>query len=105
MDPETGDVTYSVSCDDYDGAESILASLQNYNVVDSINAESGVVSVTEVTPSAEITADVNVIVDADEVTMPLQQAENLVDVRLPSEYNAEAEGIHFPIRITNSVLL
>ena len=95
MDPVTGDVTYSVSSATYDDAENILAALQDAGVTDAINAESGVVSVTTVTPIEEITADVNIVVDADGVTVPLQQAENTFDVLLPEEYKAETEGNYF----------
>ena len=45
-----------------------------------------------VTPSVDIVADVTVVVDADEVTMPLQQAENRFDALLDNNYQAETEG-------------
>ena len=40
----------------------------------------------------EITAEVTIVLDADDVTVPLQQAENLVDSLLGDEYTIESKG-------------
>ena len=91
LDSETGEVTYSVSTTDYDETAAVLATLQDSDVVDNLATDSGV-TVTNVTPSDDIVAEVNVVVNADEVTVPLQQAENQVDALLGEDYNSETEG-------------
>ena len=91
LDPETGLVTYTVSTTDYDDAADILETLQDSNVVDSLTTDSGVV-VSNVMPRQDIVAEVNVIVNSDEVTVPLQQAENRFEALLSNEYESQTES-------------
>ena len=91
LDSETGEVTYSITTTDYDETAAALATLQDSDVVDNLATDSGV-TVTNVTPSDDIVAEVNVVVNADEVTVPLQQAENQVDALLGEDYNSDTEG-------------
>ena len=92
-DASTGEVTYTVTSATFDEADAALSTLQDAGFVESIEALTKTVSVTSVSPSAEIFADVTVVVDADEVTVPLQQAENAVDVLLGTDYSSSSEGI------------
>ena len=93
-DASTGEVTYTVTSASFEEADAALSTLQASSFVESIEALTETVSVTSVSPSAEISADVTVVVDADEVTVPLQQAENAVDVLLGTDYTSSSEGIN-----------
>ena len=92
-DASTGEVTYTVTSATFDEADAALSTLQDAGFVESIEELTDAVSVTSVSPSPEIVADVTVAVDADEVTVPLQQAENAVDVLLGTDYSSSSEGI------------
>lgn len=91
-DAETGDITYSVASTDFDDASDVLALLQDSSVVDTIN-ENSAVSISDVNADNDIVAQVTVVVDADEVTASLQQAENTFDALLPEEYNSDTEVV------------
>ena len=92
VDLETGEVTYFVSTDDYDATANIQDQLEDESLLETLNESTDVVLIDSVTPSVDIVADVTVVVDADEVTMPLQQAENRFDALLDNNYQAETEG-------------
>jgi phenylpyruvate tautomerase PptA (4-oxalocrotonate tautomerase family) len=87
LDPETGEVTYSVTTNDYDEANAILSELESDDIIESISSD--VVSIDSVTPDADIIAEVSVVVNADEVDVSLQQAENQIDALLPDNYNSD----------------
>ena len=90
LDPESGEVSYTVTTNDFDDTAAILASLQSDDIIDTLVTD--VVEIQDVTPSDEIVAEVNVVVDADDVTVPLQQAENQVDALLGKDYDVNTES-------------
>lgn len=102
-DAATGEVAYEVATDDYDTTVGIQTVLQDSNVVDSLNVDSEVVTVNNVNADDEVVADVVIVVDADSVTTPLQQAENTVEALLPTEYNSETEGKHITTLYRNQM--
>ena len=89
IDPVSGDVTYSISTNDYTETTSILDALED---IDDLETESDLITVTDVNPNSEILADVSVIVNGDEATPMLQQAENVIDDVLGDEYTVETES-------------
>ena len=95
IDPSTGAVTYTVKTNDFAATQNVQNLLQGASVANALTAQAGTVTISSVTPNEEITAQVTIVLDADEVTVPLQQAENTVDALLGDSYSAEAEGIIF----------
>ena len=52
--------------------------------------------VSTIIPNEDVVSSVNVVVNADEVTVSLQQAENQVDALLGTEYDSDTAG-NFPL--------
>ena len=92
IDAETGEVTYSVATGDYDESAAVLAALQDSNVADQLATDSGI-GITSVSPNPDVVAEVTAVVNADEVTVPLQQAENIVESLLGDEYVSDSKGM------------
>ena len=95
VDPTSGLVTYSIAVDDYETSEELQGVLSQANVVDLLNEQADGLQVQEVVPDPEIVATVVLVVDADEVSVPLQQGDNVLSVLLPSEYTLTTEGKPF----------
>ena len=91
LDPESGEVTYSVTTTDYDNTASVLDALQSPDLIDDIVTNTDVVSISDIIPSADIVAEVDVIVNGDEVDVPLQIAENTIDALLGDDYDTRME--------------
>jgi len=79
VDSETGDVTYAVSTTEYDATEQIFNTLQGSTIADLLNGFLDNVSVDSVSPVGGVFAETTVVVDADDVTVSLQTAENLIE--------------------------
>ena len=92
INPTTGEVTYTVATTDYDATSNIQEQLQDPALLETLNESADIVNVDSVTPNDEIVADVTVVVDGDEITFPLQQAENRFDALLDDTYESETEG-------------
>ena len=86
IDPVTGEVTYSISTNDHTETTSILDALEE---MDDLEIESDLITVTDISPNSEILAEISVIVNGDEGTPMLQQAENVIDAVLGDEYTLE----------------
>ena len=95
LDADTGEVSYTVTTNDYDHTNAILFELQNDNIIENLNTN--VVTIESVTPQDEIIAEVSVIVNADEVDVSLQQAENRIDALLGDDYRSDVHGNFFSI--------
>ena len=93
INSETGDVTYSVTSTDYDDATKLLATLEDESIGATLTDSTGVLTVASVLPDAAITAEVIISVDADEVTVPLESAENQVEAVLGSDYESTSDRI------------
>ena len=94
-DAQSGEVTYTVTTTSFEDSQAALSVLEDEGSATALSSLTDVVSITSVTPSEEILAEVTVVVDADDVSVPLQQAENAVDAVLGDTYSAETEGISF----------
>ena len=92
IDLVSGEVTYSISTDDYTETTSILDALEE---IDALEVESDVIIVTGISPNSEIVAEVSVVVNGDEATPMLQQAENVIDAVLGDDYILETESKTF----------
>ena len=90
LDPETGEVSYTVTTSDYDETNAALSQLQDENIVE--NIETNVVFIDSLQPSDEVIAEVSVVVNADEVEVSLQQAENQIDALLDDNYSSDVSG-------------
>ena len=88
IDAETGEITYTIGTPDYESASEIQSELEVPSLVNLLNV-AGVVTVDSVEPNNDIIADITVVVDADELTVPLQQAENTIDALLDDTYSSE----------------
>ena len=86
IDPVSGEVTYSISTNDHTETTSILDALEE---IDDFEVQSDLIIVRDVTPNSEIVAEISVVVNGDEATPMLQQAENVIDAVLGDEYNLE----------------
>ena len=86
IDPVTGEVTYSISTNDHTETTSILDALEE---MDDLEIESDLITVTDISPNSEIVAEIAVVVNGDEATPMLQQAENVIDAVLGDEYTLE----------------
>lgn len=86
IDPVSGEVTYSISTDDYTETTSILNAMEE---IDDLEVESELITVTNVSPNSKIMAEISVVVNGDEATPMLQQAENVIDAVLGDEYILE----------------
>ena len=86
IDPVSGEVTYSISTNDHTETTSILDALEE---MDDLDVESDLITVTDISPNSEIVAEISVVVNGDEATPMLQQAENVIDAVLGDEYTLE----------------
>lgn len=87
LDSENGDVTYSITTTDFETTANISEQLQDpANFI----SDSPVI-VSEIISNDEIFAEVNIVLNADEILVPLQQAENLVDALLGDDYSSLTE--------------
>ena len=92
LDAETGEVSYIVTATDYDDTSALLDILETPEIVDSLMDATKLVDIVSVDSNDEIIAQVDVIVNGDDVTVPLQQAENVIDALLGDQYESHMEG-------------
>lgn len=90
LDPESGKVSYIVTTGDYDETLAALSQLQGDDIIE--NIDTNVVVIDSVQPNDEVIAKVSVIVNADDVEVSLQQAENRIDALLDNNYNSDFTG-------------
>jgi hypothetical protein len=90
IDPENGEVTYSVTTNDFAEGATILDQLQDPAMAHDVTSGSGII-VSEITSDDNILVEVNVMVNVDEIEVPLQQAENIIDALLGDEYTSITE--------------
>ena len=93
LDPESGEVFYMVTTDDYDRTNEVLLDLLSDDIIDSL--DTSVVTIDSVNPSDEIVAEVNIMVNAEEVEVSLQQAENRINALLDDHYTSSISGNFF----------
>ena len=90
LDSESGEVSYIVTTSDYDETHSVLSQLQEEDIIE--NIDTSVVIVDSIKPNTEVIAEVNIIVNADEVEVSLQQAENQINALLDDNYSSDVSG-------------
>lgn len=90
IDPESAEIIYSITTDDFEASANILEQLQDSAIVNDLSSSAGV-AVSEVISDNEIIAEVNIIVNGDDIEVPLQQAENVIDALLGDEYTSVTE--------------
>lgn len=92
LDSSSGELSYTVTADDYDQTHAILSQLQSDDIIQNIDAN---VVIDSVNPIGEIVANINVVVDADDVEVSLQRAENQIDALLDDNYRSDVSGNNF----------
>lgn len=90
LDPETNEITYLVTTNNFESSVAVLDELSDSEFAENIITVAGIV-VNEIISNNDIVAEVNVIIDADDIDVPLQQAENVIDALLSDEYNSVIE--------------
>ena len=88
IDPESGEATFIVTTIDFEEIANALEQIQDSRFADDIISDTGI-TISEITSNDEIETVVNVAVNADKIAVPLQQAENIVDV------GASRRRVHF----------
>ena len=98
VDAATGEVSYTISTPDFATSESLVESLASPDLVDTLNDMTDVFTVEGVQADDEIVASVTLVVAADEVSVPLQQGENVVTALLGEEYMTTVQGkLHYTL--------
>lgn len=92
LDPESGEISYSLTSPNFDETAALLDTLESDNIVDSLSEMMNLADVLRITTDDDIVAQVDVIVNGDNVIIPLQRAENMVDVLLDDQYDSHMEG-------------
>lgn len=92
LDLESGEVSYTVTTPNYDDTADILDALKSDDIVNLLMEMSDAVEITSVATNAEIIAQVDIIVNGDNVTVPLQQAENIFDALLDNQYESNIQA-------------
>ena len=90
LDPETGEVEYIITTNNFDQTNTALLELQNDDIIE--NIDTNIISISSVSPSAEIVAEVSILLNADEVETSLQQAQNRVNAMLDDNYDSDISG-------------
>lgn len=100
IDPESGEVFYSISTSTFDETANILDALESDDIVDLLAESTNLVDISNVIVNDEIVAQTDVMVNGDNITVPLQQGENVVNALLDNQYDSNMEGNHFNLKMT-----
>ena len=95
LDSETDEVSYTITSSDYESASNVLDTLQIENILNVIDTESDGVIINSLHVIDEIIGAIIVTVDADEVSIPLQQADNTIDALLGDAYEYTTKSNNF----------
>ena len=88
----TGEVTYILSTPDFNATSTLVDVLEDPAIIDALNEQNALVDVASLIVDSEIVAEVTILVNADEASIPLPQAENTIQAILGREYETEFIG-------------
>ena len=96
-DVEVGECVYTISASSFDEADQMMFSIQVPDFVDALNSETEIVTISFIDVNDEITVNISMIMNSEDVNADLQQAQNMLAVILGDEWDIETEGTRYVV--------